>query len=57
MSATHNNVDPAEVAKFDALASSWWDEEGESKPLHQLNPVRLSYIDSRSPLMVNMLLM
>ena len=50
MSAAHNNVDPAEVAKFDALASSWWDEEGESKPLHQLNPVRLSYIDTRSQL-------
>jgi 2-polyprenyl-6-hydroxyphenyl methylase/3-demethylubiquinone-9 3-methyltransferase len=50
MSAAHNNVDPAEVAKFDALASSWWDEEGESKPLHQLNPVRLSYIDNRSQL-------
>ena len=30
MSATHTNVDPAEIAKFDALASGWWDEEGES---------------------------
>ncbi|OUR64430.1 bifunctional 3-demethylubiquinol 3-O-methyltransferase/2-polyprenyl-6-hydroxyphenol methylase [Methylophaga sp. 42_25_T18] len=50
MSATHTNVDPAEVAKFDALASGWWDEEGESKPLHQLNPIRLSYIESRSQL-------
>lgn len=50
MSTAHINVDPAEVAKFDALASSWWDEEGESKPLHKLNPVRLSYIENRSPL-------
>jgi 2-polyprenyl-6-hydroxyphenyl methylase / 3-demethylubiquinone-9 3-methyltransferase len=44
MTTSHNNIDPAEVAKFDALASSWWDEEGESKPLHQINPLRLSYI-------------
>ncbi|PHS24524.1 MAG: bifunctional 3-demethylubiquinol 3-O-methyltransferase/2-polyprenyl-6-hydroxyphenol methylase [Methylophaga sp.] len=40
----HANVDPAEVAKFEALATSWWDTEGESKPLHDLNPVRLGYI-------------
>ena len=50
MTATHTNVDPAEIAKFDALESSWWDEEGESKPLHQLNPIRLSYINNRSQL-------
>lgn len=50
MSATHTNVDPAEVAKFEALASSWWDPEGESKPLHEINPLRFSYIESRSPL-------
>lgn len=47
---THTNVDPAEVAKFEALASSWWDPEGESKPLHEINPLRFSYIESRSPL-------
>lgn len=38
------NVDSKEVAKFDELASRWWDPEGEFKPLHQLNPVRLDYI-------------
>lgn len=47
---TQANVDPAEVAKFDALASSWWDPEGQSKPLHQLNPLRLHYIAERTPL-------
>ena len=41
---TASNVDPAEVQKFDALASRWWDPQGEFKPLHQLNPVRLDYI-------------
>lgn len=41
------NVDPTEIAKFEALASSWWDSEGESKPLHDINPLRLSYIENR----------
>ncbi|MFW5449985.1 MAG: bifunctional 2-polyprenyl-6-hydroxyphenol methylase/3-demethylubiquinol 3-O-methyltransferase UbiG [Methylophagaceae bacterium] len=50
MTTTQTNVDPAEVAKFEALASSWWDPEGESKPLHQLNPLRLSYIQERCEL-------
>jgi len=40
------NVDPAELAKFEALASRWWDPESEFKPLHDLNPVRMNYIDS-----------
>jgi 2-polyprenyl-6-hydroxyphenyl methylase / 3-demethylubiquinone-9 3-methyltransferase len=39
------NVDPAEVAKFTALAQSWWDPKGPSKPLHDLNPLRLAYIE------------
>ena len=39
------NVDPAEVAKFTALAQSWWDPNGPSKPLHDLNPLRLQYIE------------
>lgn len=39
------NVDPAELAKFEALASRWWDPESEFKPLHDLNPVRMRYID------------
>ncbi|OUR86311.1 3-demethylubiquinone-9 3-O-methyltransferase, partial [Methylophaga sp. 42_8_T64] len=50
MTTTYDNVDPAEVAKFNALASGWWDTEGQSKPLHEINPLRLRYIESRSPL-------
>ena len=38
------NVDPAEIAKFEALASRWWDRESEFKPLHDINPLRLAYI-------------
>jgi 2-polyprenyl-6-hydroxyphenyl methylase/3-demethylubiquinone-9 3-methyltransferase len=45
-SNTHN-VDPAELAKFDALASRWWDTEGEFRPLHQINPLRLDWIRQR----------
>lgn len=41
------NVNPAEVAKFDRLASRWWDADGESRPLHDLNPVRFAYIADR----------
>jgi 2-polyprenyl-6-hydroxyphenyl methylase/3-demethylubiquinone-9 3-methyltransferase len=44
------NVNPSEVAKFDRLASRWWDADGESRPLHDLNPVRLSYIAARATL-------
>ncbi len=47
---THTNVDPVEVAKFDALADSWWDPEGQSKPLHQINPLRLQFIKDRTVL-------
>lgn len=47
MSEQHLNVDPNEVAKFEALASSWWDLEGQSKPLHEINPLRLGYIADR----------
>lgn len=39
------NVDPAELQKFAALAHSWWDHESEFKPLHEINPLRLNYID------------
>jgi len=38
------NVDTAEINKFNAIASRWWDLDGEFKPLHLLNPVRLSFI-------------
>ena len=41
------NIDPAEQQKFDAIAASWWDADGESRPLHDLNPVRLAYIQER----------
>jgi 2-polyprenyl-6-hydroxyphenyl methylase/3-demethylubiquinone-9 3-methyltransferase len=40
----HPNVDAAEVAKFDALASRWWDPDGEFRPLHRINPLRLDWI-------------
>lgn len=43
------NVDPKEVAKFNELASRWWDRNGDFKPLHQINPLRANYIDQRSP--------
>ena len=41
---TLNTVDPAEVAKFEAMAAEWWDVNGKFKPLHMMNPVRLDYI-------------
>jgi len=44
MTTVRDNVDPAEVAKFDALASRWWDPEGEFRPLHEINPLRLDWI-------------
>src|SRR5579859_952655 len=44
------NADPAELAKFSALAQSWWDPKGPSKPLHDLNPVRLRYIERTASL-------
>ncbi len=42
------NVDHQEIAKFEAVASRWWDLEGEFKPLHQLNPLRLEWIITHS---------
>jgi 2-polyprenyl-6-hydroxyphenyl methylase/3-demethylubiquinone-9 3-methyltransferase len=44
------NVDPVEIAKFEQLASRWWDPGSEFKPLHDINPLRLDYIDSRAGL-------
>jgi 2-polyprenyl-6-hydroxyphenyl methylase/3-demethylubiquinone-9 3-methyltransferase len=38
------NLDTAEIAKFDALASRWWDPEGDFRPLHEINPLRLDWI-------------
>ena len=44
------NVDPSEVAKFENLASRWWDPESEFKPLHDINPLRVNYIDKYAKL-------
>ncbi|HET7203285.1 MAG TPA: bifunctional 2-polyprenyl-6-hydroxyphenol methylase/3-demethylubiquinol 3-O-methyltransferase UbiG [Steroidobacteraceae bacterium] len=44
------NVDPAEIARFEAAASRWWDPQGEMRPLHDLNPVRLEYVERAGPL-------
>jgi len=44
-----DNVDPREIAKFEALASRWWDPQSEFKPLHDINPLRANYIDQHSP--------
>lgn len=42
------NVDPNEIKKFEEMASRWWDLEGEFKPLHQINPLRLNYVLERA---------
>mgnify|MGYP003669020441 CR=1 FL=1 len=47
--STELNVDPQEIAKFEALASRWWDRGSEFKPLHEINPLRANYIDEHSP--------
>ena len=44
---SQTTVDPAEVAKFEAMAAEWWDVNGKFKPLHMLNPCRLDYITSQ----------
>ncbi len=41
------NVSPREIARFEELASRWWDPDGESRPLHDLNPVRTAYVATR----------
>lgn len=43
------NADPAELAKFSDLAHRWWDKDGEFRPLHQINPLRLDWINSLCP--------
>ena len=50
MSTATSNIDPAEVNKFEQLASRWWDPNSEFKPLHEINPLRLNYIDERAGL-------
>ena len=44
------NLDHDEVNKFDELATRWWDTEGEFKPLHQINPLRVGFIRERCEL-------
>jgi 2-polyprenyl-6-hydroxyphenyl methylase/3-demethylubiquinone-9 3-methyltransferase len=48
--AHESNVDPAELAKFNELAHRWWDPQGEFRPLHEINPLRLAWIAERAPL-------
>jgi 2-polyprenyl-6-hydroxyphenyl methylase/3-demethylubiquinone-9 3-methyltransferase len=44
------NADPAELQKFSDLAHRWWDPEGEFRPLHEINPLRLEWIERHAPL-------
>jgi 2-polyprenyl-6-hydroxyphenyl methylase / 3-demethylubiquinone-9 3-methyltransferase len=44
------NADPQELAKFSELAHRWWDPDSEFRPLHQINPLRLDWIDGHAPL-------
>mgnify|MGYP000088431370 CR=1 FL=1 len=48
VNTAHQNVDPSEIAKFERMASRWWDINGEFKPLHDINPLRANYIDERA---------
>jgi 2-polyprenyl-6-hydroxyphenyl methylase/3-demethylubiquinone-9 3-methyltransferase len=50
MTASTANADPAELAKFSGLAGRWWDPMGPSRPLHELNPIRLQYLERAAPL-------
>jgi 2-polyprenyl-6-hydroxyphenyl methylase/3-demethylubiquinone-9 3-methyltransferase len=50
MNEVTGNIDLAEQKKFDRIAASWWDPDGESRPLHDLNPARLAYITERAEL-------
>lgn len=50
MSIEMSNVDQTEIAKFESIADKWWDPDGEFKPLHDINPLRLNYINERTAL-------
>ena len=50
MSEAPTNVDPKELAKFSELAHRWWDPAGEFRPLHEINPLRLAWIDGKARL-------
>ena len=45
-----SNIDNAEIAKFEAMAPIWWDKNGVQKPLHDINVLRVDYINRRAPL-------
>ena len=45
-----SNIDTAEIAKFEAMAPIWWDKKGAFKALHDINGLRVDYIDRRDPL-------
>ena len=45
------NIDSEEIKKFNDLADNWWDEEGDFKSLHQINPLRVNFINKRVNLM------
>ena len=47
MNTATSTIDPAEIAKFEAMADAWWDPSGKFKPLHMLNPCRLDYITAQ----------
>ena len=50
MPSMNTNIDENELAKFEALAYQWWDKESEFKPLHDINPIRLRFINERAAL-------
>ena len=50
MTPASPNVDPDEIAKFEKLAARWWDPGSEFRPLHEINPLRLDWIDARAAL-------
>ncbi len=50
MTKTAGNADVSELAKFNKMAARWWDPNGESRPLHEINPARLGYVAARMPL-------
>jgi 2-polyprenyl-6-hydroxyphenyl methylase/3-demethylubiquinone-9 3-methyltransferase len=50
MEETTLNADPSELAKFSELAHRWWDPQSEFRPLHEINPLRLEWINSQCPL-------
>ncbi len=50
MTEQQNNIDPSEILKFSAMADYWWNPAGKLKSLHDINPLRLGYIEDRTPL-------